>query len=218
MQVSASTNPPKEENLLDYVKLVTKSGVDFIHCDVMDGVLVEAKTYDYSFLPQIKKSTSLPLDVHIMVHNPKQVYKKYITNGANILSVHFECFKREQELINVLKDIKNLGCIPSIAVEISTPIEKVFSVLKYCQNVLLMSVKIGKSGQKFDDLVLSKVQKLKKFVDDNNLNITIEVDGGVNAQNIKQLENLGVSCVVVGGYLFNAQDKIDAVSRLKNNT
>ena len=216
MLVSASTNPPKQEEMLGYIKSLENSGIDFVHCDCMDGVLVKAKTFDYAFLPKIREVSTLPLDVHIMVHNPAKVYKKYVEYGANILSVHHECFENKRQLIEVLNDIKSIGCKPSIAVKIESNIEDVFEFLPYCENVLVMSVKIGKSGQTFDQTAIEKIKKLTKFIKQNKLNITIEVDGGVNDQNVATLNSLGVDCVVVGGYLFGSSDKNLAVKKLKN--
>lgn len=219
MQVSVSTLPPKtREQMLEYVKSLDNLDIDYIHVDVMDGVFVPQKTFDYIFLPKIKKATQKPLDVHLMVKSPQNSYKYFIKRGADILTLHFEPFRgRLNELINILKDIKNLGKKAGLSIKVTTMEKNIFSLLKYVDVVLLMSVKVGKSGQNFDSRVLSKIDSVASYINQNKLNTKIEVDGGINDQTIKLLKGKPVDIVAVGNYIYSATDKASAVKKLKDN-
>lgn len=218
MQVSVSTLPPKtREEMLTYIKSLESLDIDYIHVDVMDGVFVPQKTFDYIFLPKIKKATTKPLDVHLMVERPQDSYKYYLKRGADILTLHFEPFKgRLNELINVLKDIRRLGKKAGISIKVTTMEKNIFSLLKYVDVVLLMSVKVGKCGQKFDKRVLSKIDSVARFIKENKLNTKLEVDGGINEENINLLKEKNVDIVAVGNYIYASLDKTHAVEVLKN--
>ncbi len=216
MKISVSTNPPKEEDLLNYLSIIKDFDVDYIHADIMDGVLVENKTFGATFLPKIRQVTSLPLDVHLMVQNPQVEYKKYLQNGVDCIAIHYECLASNLAS-SVLKDIQSCGIKSSLAIKIETPLSDDFlSLLSTCDRVLVMSVKIGKSGQTFDTKALDKIKKISDYIKENNLKTTLEVDGGVTPKIVPQLTNLGVSIVVVGGCLYNSQDKGQVVAELKN--
>lgn len=217
MQLSVSTLPPQNrEEMLEYVKSLEGLDIDYIHVDVMDGIFVPQKTFDYIFLPKIKKATTKPLDVHLMVERPQDSYKYYIKRGADILTLHYEPFKgRLNELINVLKDIRHLGKKAGLSIKVTTLERNIFSLLRYVDVLLLMSVKVGKSGQNFDLRVLNKIDKVSKFIRENNLSTKIEVDGGINEENIELLKIRPVDIVAVGNYIYKAQNRFEAVRALK---
>lgn len=219
MLVSISTNPPKtREKMLEYVESLNNLDIDYIHCDVMDGEFVPQTTYDYVFLPRIKKVTNKKLDVHLMVNNPQENYEYYIERGADILTVHYEPFKgRLNELINMLNNIRARGIKAGLSIKVTTLEKNIFSLLKYVDVVLLMSVKVGKSGQNFDKRVLPKIDKVSEYIKTHNLNTIIEVDGGINDTNIKLLQDKNVKMVAVGSYMYNAKDRIEATRILKGN-
>ena len=219
MLVSISTNPPKtREKMLEYVESLNDLDIDYIHCDVMDGEFVPQTTYDYVFLPRIKKVTNKKLDVHLMVNNPQENYEYYIERGADILTVHYEPFKgRLNELINMLNNIRARGIKAGLSIKVTTLEKNIFSLLKYVDVVLLMSVKVGKSGQNFDKRVLPKIDKVSEYIKAYNLNTIIEVDGGINDTNIKLLQDKNVKMVAVGSYMYNAKDRIEATRILKGN-
>lgn len=215
MQISVSTNPPKQAELIDYLKSVSNLNVDYIHLDIMDGILVEQKTFDADILPSIRACSKLPIDVHLMVYNPQDEYKNYLKTGVKNISVHYECFPDDVALVETLEDIRRHDIKASIAIKIETPIDDFLPLLRYCDNVLVMSVKIGKSGQKFDTSAYNKIARIKNFIDNFHLKTTIEVDGGVNEENIDNLKLLGVTNVVVGGALYNSSNKAQTISKLK---
>lgn len=215
MLISASTNPPKLENMLDYITSLENTGIDYIHCDVMDGQFVSAKTFDYTLLKSIKKTTIKPLDVHLMIKNPQKTYKKYLKNGANILTLHYESFANKEQLVKLLEDIKKRGCFTGLSFKPNTSVDEILPFLCFCDVVLVMSVEPGKSGQSFLQTTFKRIKQVKDFLNEYKLNCLIEVDGGVNLSNIAKLKELGVSIVVVGNYLYSSKDKVKAVNMLR---
>ncbi len=181
----------------------------------MDGIFVEDKTFNYERVAQINSITTIVLDVHLMVENAHKKIKKYINAGSNILTVHFEAFKSEKLLIKTLNKIQKAGLIAGLSIKPKTKIEEVKHLLKYVDLVLIMSVEPGKSGQKFKKASLDKIKLLKEEIKNQKLFILIEVDGGVNLDNNKDIIEAGADIVVVGNFLFKALDKKQTIEKIK---
>ncbi len=215
MLISASTNPPKVEDLSNYILQLEKLDIDYIHCDVMDGNFVKSTTFDYNTIKQIKKITNRPLDVHLMISQPQKVYKKYIRAGANILTVHYESFSSGEEVLKILKKIKRQNTFVGLSFKPTTNVDEILPFLCFIDVLLVMSVEPGKSGQEFIENTYDKIKQIQNFIREYKINCIIEVDGGVNDSNIHSLKSLGVGMVVVGNYLFSSKDKKSAILKLK---
>lgn len=212
--VSASTNPPKENELLDYVRKIDGI-VDFIHCDHMDGKFVLATCLPCSLVKQINSVSTAKLDVHLMCEKPQKVVKNFAKAGANIITVHYEAFDNKFQLVQCLKQIKKLGCLVGIAIKPQTPVSKIVDVLSLINLVLIMSVEPGKSGQTFMFEVLHKIKTLSQLRFKHSYKYFIEVDGGINNKISTTLINNGADILVSGKYLFKAQDYKQAIFGLK---
>ncbi|MBQ8522841.1 MAG: ribulose-phosphate 3-epimerase, partial [Clostridia bacterium] len=195
---------------LDYIKKMQNFGADLYHLDVMDGLFVKNQTVDYTYLEQLKMSSVLLFDVHLMVQYPTKVIKKYAKAGANILTIHYEAFANDKLFIKTLKKIKKLGMMAGIAIDIDTKVETIEPFLKYCDLVLVMTVKAGKGGQSFNEDVLKKIKKIRKLYP----NILIEVDGGINAETGVKCVKSGADILVSGSYIYN-NDAYEAIQSLK---
>ena len=218
IKISVSTNPPPIDEMLDYVQKVSKTDVDFIHCDVMDGRFVPAKTFDHKSVEKIDLITEKPLDVHLMVKNPCCKIKKYAKVGADIITVHFESFRCKRCFVRCLQKIYKLGVKAGISFCPTTQVEDIKKYLPYCQHVLVMSVVPGKSGQKFIEESYDRVKQLKTIINEMGLDdITIEIDGGVNDTNIAKLSKLGVDMFVVGNHIYKQENLVKAVEELKKS-
>ncbi|MBQ3047701.1 MAG: ribulose-phosphate 3-epimerase, partial [Clostridia bacterium] len=210
--VSASTNPPKTlQQMYEYIKKLNDTDVDFIHCDVMDGKFVKSRTFGSKIVKEINKLSQKKLDVHLMVKHPTFSLKRYIRAGADILTVHYEAYKNKQKLIKILQKIRAMGAFAGLSFNPDTPVEEVLPFIYYCDMFLVMSVVPGKSGQQFISQTIDRLTQINKFLKDQNLQIQIEVDGGVNTQNIDSLKQLDVNSVVVGSYLYNSNDYNKAI-------
>lgn len=210
--VSASSLPAGRNmsSQLDYIKKMQTYGADMYHLDVMDGLFVKNQTLDYTYLEELKLSSTLLFDVHLMVQNPSRVIKKYANSGANILAVHYEAYENKDKLVKDLKRIRKLDMMPSLAVDIDTDIKEIETFVKYCDIVLIMAVKVGKGGQAFSEDVLKKIKEIKKC--DNR--VLVEVDGGVNGENASKIVKAGADILVSGSYIYN-NDAYDAIQTLK---
>lgn len=210
--VSASSMPAGRNmsSQLDYLKKVQTYGADMYHFDVMDGVFVKAETIDYMYLKEMKLNTVLPFDVHLMIANPEKLITKYIKNGADILTLHVEAFKDEKALLKAIERIKKAGVLAGLCIDLDTSVEKVTKYLDVIDLVLIMSVKAGAIGQSFDEKAIAKIKKIRKL----NNDILIEVDGGINDSNVKNVIKAGGDIVVSGSYIYE-NDTFMAIQSLK---
>ncbi len=211
--VVASSSLPAGRNMssqLDYIKKMQTYGADMYHLDVMDGLFVKNQTVDYTYLEQLKMSSVLIFVVHLMVQYPTKVIKKYAKAGANILTIHYEAFANDKLFIKTLKKIKKLGMMPGIALDLDTDIAVIEPFLKYCDLVLVMTVKAGKGGQGFIESALKKVKAIKKI----DKRILVEVDGGINDVTGAKAVKAGADILVSGSYIYN-NDAYEAIQSLK---
>lgn len=214
--IGASTNPPKEENLLDYIKQIDNI-IDFVHCDYMDGIFTPTKCLSYKMVKQINEISTAKLDVHIMAKNPQKIVKNFAESGANIISVHYEAFDNKSQIKSCLKNIKKLGCLCGLAINLETSVETIKQFLPLVDVVLVMSVTPGKSGQQFEEKSVYKVKTLSQLRFKYNYNYLIEVDGGINIQNSAILVNNGADILVSGSFLYNSENKNQTIINLKSN-
>lgn len=216
MYVSVSTDPIQSyQEIVEYAKEM-QGVADFLHCDVMDGKFVPKNTYDYNLIRTINANSLLPLDVHLMVSEPRDEVKKYIEAGANIVTVHYEAFEDKKNLVETLKAIKSRHALAGISFKPETPFK---DIKPYCYNVdviLVMSVTPGASGQKFNNYAYTKIKEIDEFRKENQLNFKIEVDGGVNLDNSKLLAGIGVDILVSGSCVYKAKNRAEVISSLRN--
>ncbi len=199
----------------DELANIEKAGADWHHVDVMDGHFVPNLTYGIPFVAALKKKTKIPLDVHIMITNPDQTGLDYVKAGADILVFHVEASRHPHRLIQA---IKAEGAKAGVAVNPGTPIESVFALLQEVDLVLVMSVNPGFGGQKFIQQTIQKVQtlaaELKKLGRDGQ--VTIEVDGGINAETGAQVVKAGARALVAGTFVYGAPDRAAAIKALRS--
>ena len=224
--VCPSTDPvdPKdknfENNLIEYAKLITSSGADFLHCDIMDGKFVERKTYDYNTLKKINASTTIPLDVHLMTKFDMLEVKEFVYAGANIVTLHIENFIKndklqENKIKRIAKYFAKTNCLFGLSIKPKTELEYLEKVLQYVDLILVMSVEPGKSGQKFIEESFNRVAKINEIRNSKNLEFLIEVDGGINPEISYKLKKLGANMVVSGNYIFKSENKKETIKMFK---
>ncbi len=192
------------------IKKVEKAGADFIHVDVMDGHFVPNITIGIPVVKSIKKVTDLPLDVHLMIDNPEIYADKFIDNGANILTFHYEASKNPKEL---LKKIKERNIKAGISIKPKTLPNVLDDLYDYIDLILVMTVEPGFGGQKF---MPECAEKLLYYRNKHLDNIMLEVDGGIDEKTSKTVINNGADILVAGSYIYNSNDIKKAISSLKN--
>lgn len=198
--------------LNEEIKAICEGGCDFIHVDVMDGHFVPNHTIGPVVVNAVAKAATKPLDIHLMVQNNTFFVELFAPFKPEYISFHIEEEKHPHRLI---QKIRSYGIKPAITLNPHTPPSAIEYLLEDLDMVLLMSVNPGFGGQKFIPSVLQKAKELKAMIEAKGLKTLIEVDGGVNAENVRELEKAGVDIVVAGNYVFSASSYKEAIESLK---
>lgn len=196
----------------DEIRAVEEAGADYIHIDVMDGHFVPNITIGPLVVEAIKNVSNLPLDVHLMISNPDRYIKDFIKAGSNLLSVHAETCPHLQRTVN---QIRELGVKPAAVLNPSTSLSMLEYILEEVDMVLLMTVNPGFGGQKFISSMIPKIKKLRKLIDEKHLSVELEVDGGINLDNINQVAKAGADVIVAGSAVFKSADCKETVRLMK---
>lgn len=221
LYISPSTDPISpnckdfEKKIIKYAKNLLEAGADFLHCDVMDGEFVNSTTYDYEIIEKINQNCLIPLDVHLMIKNPIPQLNNYIKAGANFITVHYEAFDNDDELISFLKVVRRNNILSGISIKPKTPIKNIEKFLEYCDVVMIMGVNPGMSGKKFLVTSYDKIKRLNQMRKDKGLNFMIEIDGGMNPILAQEVKKLGVDIIVSGNFIYKSKDIKKAIQSLR---
>jgi ribulose-phosphate 3-epimerase len=196
----------------DEVRAIEKAGADVIHVDVMDGHFVPNITIGPLVVQGLKKLTSLPLDVHLMIENPERYIEVFSQAGSDWITIHAEVCSNLKQMI---KKIRQLKIRPGIVLKPATPLKTLFPVLDDLDLVLIMSVNPGFGGQSFIPSTLKKIERLKKIIDKNHSLLEIEVDGGVKIENIREVSRAGADIFVLGTGIFKTKDYAETIRKLR---
>lgn len=190
---------------------------DYFHIDVMDGKFVEKDTYQKMLenAGYIKRISNLPLDVHLMVEDIKTAIDDFLAVDPNIITFHLEAFKSKKEVMETIKYIKDNHCRVGIAVKPNTPIEEIYEFLPYIHMCLIMTVEPGKGGQTFLSDMTQKIAMLKQKVEEENLELDIEVDGGINLRTAPEVKKSGANILVAGTAILMANNFKTIIDELK---
>lgn len=200
-------------HLADEIRAAEEGGADYIHLDVMDGAFVPNISFGPVVIQAVRKFTSLPLDVHLMVEEPGRYLADYAAAGANLLTVQVEACKH---LHRTVQQITALGCKAGVALNPSTPIESVREILPFVDMVLVMSVNPGFGSQRFIETSTSKLRRMRKLMDDLDPLADLQVDGGVDAHNIADIVAAGANVIVVGSAVYNQRASVaENIARLR---
>jgi len=197
--------------LEEEIKKVEVDGVQYIHVDVMDGHFVPNITIGAPVVKAIKKVTSLPLDVHLMIKDPEKHINDFIKAGADIITIHVEATEIPEKVINT---IKAAGVKAGISIKPGTELGEISAYYEMIDLILVMTVEPGFGGQKLIPATIEKVRKLRRAKDSQKFNFIIEVDGGVTEDNIHEYVQAGAELIVAGNAVFGNNDPTGAVKRL----
>lgn len=219
VEVSTSIlNVKKDEATKTFYNLETAK-TDYFHIDIMDGKFVDNNTLigmkEYSTI--LKQITNIPLDMHFMTYFVKDNIEQFIDFKPNIITFHIEAVKSKQEVYDLINYIKNNNARVGISIKPGTKIEEIYEFLPFIHLVLVMTVEPGLGGQKFMPDMMNKVKKLREYIKEKDLQIDIEVDGGINDETSKIAVKSGVDILVSGSYIINSNDYKEVINNLKKD-
>ena len=200
-------------NLQRDVEMLNLSQADWLHVDVMDGVFVPNISFGFPVIQAISKCANKPLDVHLMIVEPNKYIEQFKMVGASILTVHIEAC---HHLHRTIQAIKNAGMKAGVAINPHTSVDLLENIISDADVFCVMSVNPGFGGQKFIENTYKKVAKLKDLILKNNSSAKIEVDGGVNISNAKELIKAGADILVAGNFVFGSSDPAKTIAELKS--
>ena len=201
LRISPSILAADFARLGEEVRAVEAAGADLIHVDVMDGQFVPNLTVGPDIVKAIRRSTKLPIDLHLMIVDPDRLVEDFARAGADLINVHLEAVT---DLAKTVAHIRALGKKAAVAVKPGSPIDGVLPVLADLQMVLMMTVNPGFSGQKFIEEVLPKIRTLRAEIERRNLDVDIQVDGGINLETVGRAVAAGANVLVAGYGIYRA--------------
>jgi len=197
------------------IEAVKRGGATILHVDVMDGHFVPNLTVGIPVVESIAAATNLPIDAHLMISEPGRYAEEFVAAGAKMVSVHVEA---DAHLHRTLNSIRTAGARAGVVLNPATPIESLAEALPYADYVLVMSVNPGFGGQKFIATSTDKVRRLRRMIDERQLDVRIEIDGGISLKNIAEVVAAGAEIIVAGSAIFGAGDPEAAARALREAT
>lgn len=198
-------------NLERDIRRAEAAGADWLHIDVMDGHFVPNITIGVPVTASIKKIAAIPLDVHLMIENPKKYVEPFVKAGADILTFHYEAVESDEDVIELISYIQSFGVKAGMSIKPKTQANVCFKFLDKLDMLLVMTVEPGFGGQKFMEDCAEKVKQIRE----QNSDIIIQVDGGINSDTGKLCKSYGANSLVAGNYIYKSDDIEKAISSLK---
>jgi ribulose-phosphate 3-epimerase len=215
VQIAPSILSADFARLAEEIEAVEEGGAAVLHVDVMDGHFVPNITVGLPVVKAIARATKLPIDTHLMISEPGRYAEQFVEAGASMVSVHIEI---DPHIHRTLSAIRAKGGLAGIAINPATPLRSLDEAIKFADFVLLMSVNPGFGGQSFIPSSLDKLKRLRRMIDERGLPTRIEIDGGIDNQNIQEVVAAGAEIIVAGTAVFGQQDPTRAVQALINAT
>lgn len=217
VEISASLLSLKSENTIQTLYNLETAKIDYFHIDVMDGEFVENDTVSRmtEYCEYLSSISNLPLDVHLMVKDVPSYISSFLVFEPNIITFHLEAAKDKEQAMEWIKLIKENNVRVGISVKPDTKIEEVAEFLPFVHLVLVMTVEPGKGGQELIPKTVEKIRALKKYVQEKQIEVDIEADGGINLETVAYVKEAGADIIVSGSAITNSDNYADVVEKLK---
>lgn len=217
VEISTSLLSVEKENIIKTIYNLETAKIDYFHIDVMDGEFVENNTTEkmIEYCDYLNSITNIPLDVHLMVNNVKEYIDMFLPYNPNIITIHYESIKNNDELLSLIQYIQSNNCKVGISIKPDTDISEIYDILTKVHLVLVMTVEPGKGGQQLISKTVNKIRSLHDYIGENNLDVIIEADGGINLDNVNLVKQAGCEIIVAGTGILNTEDYNYTVSKMK---
>ena len=213
--ISPSVLAADFSKLGEQIKRVEDAGAEYLHLDVMDGIFVPNISFGSCVISALRKDSKMVFDVHLMITDPIRYIDDFIKAGADVITIHYESC---EDPLSVARYIRSRGVKASVSIKPKTPANVLFPMLNELDMVLVMTVEPGFGGQKLIPETVSKVRELRDYANANGINIDIEVDGGIGADNLTMLTDAGANVIVAGSSIFKAADPKKAIEDMRAAT
>ena len=201
-------------NLESDIKRVEEGGAQYLHLDVMDGAFVPNISFGPDMIAGIRKTTDMIFDVHLMIKRPERYIDRFVKAGADIITVHYEACENPMSVIHLIHSYEMKA---AVAISPNTPVEHLFPLLEHIDMALIMTVEPGFGGQSLIPSTVDKVATLSKYIRERGLDVDIEVDGGINEENVGLLTSAGANVIVAGSAIFKSKKPRVVISAIKNS-
>lgn len=217
VEISTSLLSAKKEKIIDTIYDLEKAKTDYFHIDVMDGEFVKNNTHDLmlEYCEYLDNISRTPLDVHLMVKDVKNFIDSYLIFNLNIITFHYEACKDREEVMELIKYVKEKGKRVGISVKPNTRIEEIYEFLPYVHLVLVMTVEPGEGGQELITETIDKIKNLKEYRENKNLDFDIEADGGIKVENSDVIIDAGADILVAGTAILSSKDYAETIKNLR---
>lgn len=217
VEISTSLLSVDKDNNIKIIYNLEVAHTDYFHIDVMDGKFVKNNTIEQmrSHINVIKQVSNIPIDVHLMVKDVKKYVDEYLDIKPNIITFQYEAVKNDKEVKEMIEYIKENDVKVGLAINPNTQLNKIYEFLPYVHMILIMTVEAGIGGQKLIPETIEKIKKLKQYIEENNIDIDIEADGGIKLENINKLTEVGLDIAVVGTGIIQTPNYKETIKKLK---
>jgi ribulose-phosphate 3-epimerase len=200
-------------NLSNDISIIEKEGAEFLHLDVMDGIFVPNLSIGPQILKSIRPISKMIFDVHLMIVKPERFINDFVKAGADYITIHFESTDKVEETIDYIKEC---GIRPGLSIKPKTPVESIEHLIEKLSMVLIMSIEPGFGGQPFIPESLKKITRTRELIDKHNPSCELEVDGGINLDNVTEVVISGATVIVAGSSIFGTSDIAQTIKNFKN--
>ena len=217
IEISASILSLKDKNVIQTLYNLETAGIDYFHIDVMDGEFVKNNTVNKmrEYCEYLNSISNLPLDVHLMVKDVQSYISSFLVFEPNIITFHLEAAENKEQVLEWIKLIKENNVRVGISVKPKTKIEEISEFLPYIHLVLVMTVEPGEGGQELIPETVEKIHALKQYIKENQLEVDIEADGGINTETAEMVKSAGADILVSGSGILNSENYAEVVKNLK---